>query len=831
MADIASGIGSVATLAPSGTTFGDLEIGGDQDWYRITLTAGYTYDFRLSALMAEPVFMQIDIRDSFGQSLDYDQDGDLVSWTATETGTYFVSVADSYNSAIAEGGYAISARVNDDVKSGMSTTAAITATGSITRTLGQSNDSDWFRLTLAADRTYAFALQAAAGPSADMEIALYDSLGERLTYDVDGDVIDWTPETAGTFYLVVRDTYSEDASEGQYTINALMNDDFANSDATTASLQTGTRTAMLGQSNDRDWFRVTLAADRSYDFGLTAAAGSGADMEIALYDASGARLTYDRDGGRINWSTAQAGTYYVVVSDSYAEDAAEGRYTIDARMTDDVANSAATGAVLAASGMRAASLAQSNDTDWFRVSLTAGMTYGFGLTGDGSATSVDDGRIRIVNSSGAVMDTSYVGGVATLLPAQGGTYYVVVDDYNADDEAEGSYRIQAMMSDSIAGNASSTASLAANGNAMSSINAPYDTDWFRLSLRAGLTYGFTIAGRGDAAHPDPDLYLRDADGAILEYGANSSAPNVTLNWTAQTGGLYFLQAGNIDDDDTGAYVVRSIATDTLRNDRLTTGAVLEGERISGRIDVAEDSDWLRVNLVAGRDYTLSLARGGTASDLSNRILRLLDDDGAQMSVTYGYDATNATIRFTPTRTGAYFLEVEGNGADDGNFTLTLGSNALRFTGSAANNSLIGNGLANVMLGMGGSDALSGLGGNDTLWGGAGHDRLFGGTGADRLMGEAGNDVLDGQAGTDILDGGLGQDQLIFRRGGDADTIRGFADDVDTLRLLGLGVSTVTQAMARAVQLGTQVVFDFGQGDRLVVEDMTLAALRDDLAFV
>ena len=90
MADIASGIGSVATLAPSGTTFGDLEIGGDQDWYRITLTAGYTYDFRLSALMAEPVFMQIDIRDSLGQSLDYDQDGDLVSWTATETGTYFV---------------------------------------------------------------------------------------------------------------------------------------------------------------------------------------------------------------------------------------------------------------------------------------------------------------------------------------------------------------------------------------------------------------------------------------------------------------------------------------------------------------------------------------------------------------------------------------------------------------------------------------------------------------------------------------------------------------------------------------------------------------------
>ena len=64
----------------------------------------------------------------------------------------------------------------------------------------------------------------------------------------------------------------------------------------------------------------------------------------------------------------------------------------------------------------------------------------------------------------------------------------------------------------------------------------------------------------------------------------------------------------------------------------------------------------------------------------------------------------------------------------------------------------------------------------------------------------------------------------------ADVIRDFANNVDTISLLGLGVKTVAQALARATQVGDDVLFDFGRGDTLRVEDITLSALRDDLVF-
>ena len=63
------------------------------------------------------------------------------------------------------------------------------------------------------------------------------------------------------------------------------------------------------------------------------------------------------------------------------------------------------------------------------------------------------------------------------------------------------------------------------------------------------------------------------------------------------------------------------------------------------------------------------------------------------------------------------------------------------SGSAAADTIIGNGLDNVISGMGGSDSLKGSSGNDTLTGGAGADLLEGGTGHDFLNGGVGNDMF------------------------------------------------------------------------------------------
>jgi hypothetical protein len=46
-----------------------------------------------------------------------------------------------------------------------------------------------------------------------------------------------------------------------------------------------------------------------------------------------------------------------------------------------------------------------------------------------------------------------------------------------------------------------------------------------------------------------------------------------------------------------------------------------------------------------------------------------------------------------------------------------------------------------------------------------------------------------------------------------------------------GVTSASTALGHARQSGAHVVLDFGAGDVLVVENITLAALRDDISIL
>jgi serralysin len=85
--------------------------------------------------------------------------------------------------------------------------------------------------------------------------------------------------------------------------------------------------------------------------------------------------------------------------------------------------------------------------------------------------------------------------------------------------------------------------------------------------------------------------------------------------------------------------------------------------------------------------------------------------------------------------GDQVAEGVGEGTDTvrSSVTFTLGDNieTLRLTGTAAING-VGNSLNNLIVGNSAANSLSGGAGNDRLWGGAGADRLWGGTGADEF---------------------------------------------------------------------------------------------------
>lgn len=171
-----------------------------------------------------------------------------------------------------------------------------------------------------------------------------------------------------------------------------------------------------------------------------------------------------------------------------------------------------------------------------------------------------------------------------------------------------------------------------------------------------------------------------------------------------------------------------------------------------------------------------------------------------------------------TITGTDYTDKFWGGA--GNDTLNGLSGTDNLSGNAGNDKLYGGA---------GNDLLYGNDGNDTVSGDSGNDSLSGGNGDDKLLGGTGKDILNGGAGKDILTGDTNIDTFVFKTKYGADTIKDFdaiGNDHDIIDLSGL-VSVTGFADLKAHHLtvvGTSVVIDGGNGDKLVLENVKLSSL-------
>lgn len=134
--------------------------------------------------------------------------------------------------------------------------------------------------------------------------------------------------------------------------------------------------------------------------------------------------------------------------------------------------------------------------------------------------------------------------------------------------------------------------------------------------------------------------------------------------------------------------------------------------------------------------------------------------------------------------------------------------------------------------------------NDTLLGDSGANRLFGREGQDQLFGREGDDYLNGGAHADRLDGGPGNDTLrggthndTFVFNGGRDVIEDFtfshadriAIDRDVLAIPGQSAAQVVATHARVI--GGQVVFDFFDGNQLVLQSLSSTAGLSDVVIL
>ena len=270
-----------------------------------------------------------------------------------------------------------------------------------------------------------------------------------------------------------------------------------------------------------------------------------------------------------------------------------------------------------------------------------------------------------------------------------------------------------------------------------------------------------------------------------------------------------------------AYVEEKRSMDAAASSQ-TQYNLLVGDSFKGIFSDNLDKDWVRVELVAGKTYQISLSGAGSNSG-ADTILTVFNSVGEQVAANDDADFAagqlNSKLRFSPEASGVYYLSAgvyAGNPTQDhsGDYTLTLvdteadsaagRADDVKQEGGAGNDVLRGGAGDDVLRGGAGNDNLYGLGGQDFLTGDSGDDLLEGGDDADLMLGDgasaffaralvadddgpdsgssggssradmlaflndqlhAGNDRLNGGAGDDWLEGGPGDDEL---SGGDDD---------------------------------------------------------------
>ncbi|WP_299085449.1 tandem-95 repeat protein [uncultured Ruegeria sp.] len=212
----------------------------------------------------------------------------------------------------------------------------------------------------------------------------------------------------------------------------------------------------------------------------------------------------------------------------------------------------------------------------------------------------------------------------------------------------------------------------------------------------------------------------------------------------------------------GDFVVTWQAWDGLQ------GETSPNEDIKARIfdanGVARNSDIITEDVVTLIDTATLLAND---SDVEENVLAM-----TAVSATSAHGAvltlnTDGTISYDPTGADAVQALVVGQTLTD-TFTYTVED---------------GNGgesTATVSVVVDGR--------NETIFGTVGNDTLYGGEGNDTLYGGAGNDTLYGGGGDDYLYGGTGSDEFVFNDSFGHDTIRGFQDGSDLIRIDIAGIS-------------------------------------------
>jgi len=202
--DVANDTDTTDSLTIGFSRSGTIETGADQDFFRVSLTAGQSYIFDVDGGTVDPTLA---LRNSSGTQIAFNDDGgpgldSRIEFTAGATGTYFLDVG-SFSTRT--GTYSLAARV-DDVADDVNSIDIAPLVGNPLGTINSASDQDWWQVNLVAGTRYALSVDGVG--LSDATLALRNGAGTQLAFNDDGGpgfdpLITFTATSTGTYFMDV----------------------------------------------------------------------------------------------------------------------------------------------------------------------------------------------------------------------------------------------------------------------------------------------------------------------------------------------------------------------------------------------------------------------------------------------------------------------------------------------------------------------------------------------------------------------------------------------------------------------------------------------------
>jgi len=612
---------------PFGSRSGTLNITGEHDWLKLSLSANTLY--QVTSTLTSTNFTVFDASGAPVGVSEFatDTTGNALGFMPKSSGTYYIDVGAAGSGSQA---YSVSvATVTDDYRNNTGTTGTLNVGGSTAGNIDTANEHDWFKVTLSANTLYQLSSTLSYG-----FLMMLDASGNFIpTIDAYGNKLGFMPTASGTYFV---DLFDAGGNSGAYTVSlATVTDDYYNNTGTTGAVNVGgSASGVIHAAGEHDWFRVNLSGNTLYEITHSLTTGM-----LAMFDASGTPIAaIDAWGTSLGYMPATSGTYYIDISDpatAYGGSPTNSVYSVSiGAVTDDYFNNTSTTGAIAVGGTTNGTVNVGGEHDWLKASLSANTLYAVTST-------LMTGQLMMYDASGNLVGTSDAQGSSLgFMPASSGTYYIDVWDYASQYGGlggDGTYAVTlTSVVDDYRNNTGTNGIVSVGGSATGTLNTAGDHDWFKVTLTADTLYQITST----LSYGQLEMY--DATGNAVD---TLDASGTSLGFMPATSGLYYIDVSETTLAFTPAvggssfYTLSvSTATDDFTNNVRTSGSVGSTGGTGGSYTGTSGND--RMVGTAGNDTFNGLGGIDTVMFGGNRASYTLSQTASGYTVSGGLDGTD-----------------------------------------------------------------------------------------------------------------------------------------------------------------------------------------------